>query len=278
MPEYKRGALNKDEKSYIEKFRLKKTTEEIALDLGRSPSIVERHLLEQGGHDPNGGLIERLRSRPEWANFQLQFSAEELDLFVYHYLRLMRQLGEDDIIPTEEMQVFDLIKAEIQLGRNLREQKKIADDMQEVTSQLDEAKRARPSKGKSAMDSRAEIRNLEIAYKDLSTSLKDVIARQNTIETSKKVILKDLKGTREQRVKVVENSRTNFPALLKMLMQEDMTRKNDEQIRMMNLAVEKERARLSAPHRYADGVVDQPVLTSETLVDDYTPCSPPEAP
>ena len=80
-------------------------------------------------------------------------------------------------------------------------------------------------------------------------------------------ILKDLKGTREQRIKQIEDSKQTFASLIKEMVTNP--RKSNQMgidMEKMRLAAEAEKERLAAYHKYEDNVVDQPFLTPETLI------------
>ena len=81
-------------------------------------------------------------------------------------------------------------------------------------------------------------------------------------------MLKDLKGTREQRIKAIEDSKQTFASLVKQIATDKSFRtKIGVDMEKMRLAMEKEKARLSEFHTYEDGQVDQPFLTPDTVKD-----------
>jgi hypothetical protein len=79
-------------------------------------------------------------------------------------------------------------------------------------------------------------------------------------------MLKEMKGTREQRIKRLEDSRLTFVGWIAHLIQNpDLVRQYAVEMEKMRLAMESERHRLSQFHTYEDGTVDQPFLTSDTI-------------
>jgi hypothetical protein len=81
-------------------------------------------------------------------------------------------------------------------------------------------------------------------------------------------MLKDLKGTREQRIKQIEDSKQTFASLVKHIATDEAFRnKIGIDMEKMRLAMQNEKERLSEYHNYEDGTVDQPFLTPETLID-----------
>ena len=89
------------------------------------------------------------------------------------------------------------------------------------------------------------------------------------MQYKKNTMLKELKGTREQRIKILEDSKETFAAWVRALIQDKGMRKEiGANMEKMRLAMEKEKVRLSEFHKYEDGLIDQPFLTPETVEDD----------
>ena len=79
-------------------------------------------------------------------------------------------------------------------------------------------------------------------------------------------MIKDLKGTREQRIKAIEGSKQTFSALIKkIILDPDFRHVTGIEMEKMRLAMDKERERLSEAHTYEDSITDQPFLTPETV-------------
>ena len=82
-------------------------------------------------------------------------------------------------------------------------------------------------------------------------------------------MLKDMKATREQRVKRFEDSKSSFGGFMTYLIANPaQTRAYGVEMEQMRMAMEKEKERLSAYHEYEDGIVDQPFLTPDTVLED----------
>jgi hypothetical protein len=82
-------------------------------------------------------------------------------------------------------------------------------------------------------------------------------------------MLKDLKATREQRVKRLEDSKQTFVSWVQNLMTNpDVRQEIGIEMEKMRLSVNKERKRLSEWHQYEDKLVDQPFLTPDSVKDE----------
>ncbi len=77
-------------------------------------------------------------------------------------------------------------------------------------------------------------------------------------------ILRDLKSTREQRIKNVDQ-KGKFIEVLKMLAQDDLRSIVNEEVGLHYAAAQGEKKRLQQHHTYRDGVVDKPLLTPEDI-------------
>ena len=81
-------------------------------------------------------------------------------------------------------------------------------------------------------------------------------------------MLREMKGTREQRIKRLEDSKQSFTSWVAALMQDpEKIKKYGIEMEKMRLAMKKEEQRLGAYHKYEDGIVDQPFLTPDTVKD-----------
>jgi len=86
----------------------------------------------------------------------------------------------------------------------------------------------------------------------------------NELLAKHSAILKDLKSTRDQRIKNIED-RGKFIVLLKELEMESRKNSIAEIVGLMDLSVENEKKRLSKFHKFPDGNVDRPLLTPESI-------------
>lgn len=262
----KTGRLALDEIEFIENNYRKMSIAEMARTLDRKPASIKNHvskIKETGGSIDNQivNLEYDIKSRPFWNEIKKQFSEEELPLLVYHWDKTIGQF-KDDVLPTEELQIVDMIKMDVLMNRCLTDQHANGQLIKKLEKALEEA-------------STDAVRSPEL-IQSLSTQI--AIARQAQTNWSKDFqelankktgLMKELKATRLARVKDFANVRENFNSLLTTLLQDKDKRKEwGEYIEKMRIATEIELQRLSEYHQYADGVVDQPIFTPETAKED----------
>ena len=260
----KKGRFSVDEMSFNEAQAEVLSPDQIAEKLDRDPASIrdwiEKNIGFSASQKKEAAVANELKAKPYYRELSNQFSAEELEMFEFHFKKMWSQF-KDDVFHTEEMQIIDTIKLEILMNRILKSQ---MDNQQEVlmNERLVQDEKAR-DKDQRDMDliinMERQIAILRASQETLSKDYKDLQARKATM-------LKDLKGTREQRIKAIEDSKLTFASLVKKIAT-DPSYRNHIGIEMekMRLATEKEKERLSEYSNYEDGIVDQPFLTSETV-------------
>ena len=112
------------------------------------------------------------------------------------------------------------------------------------------------------------IMNMERQMAALRASQESLNRDYRELQSKKAAMLREMKGTREQRIKRLEDSKQSFTAWVAHLMQDpDTMKKYGIEMEKMRLAMTKEGERLGAFHKYQDGQVDQPFLTPDTVKD-----------
>ena len=259
------GRLSKSDWEYIEANAERLSPEKIAENLDRNLESVEKYLKKLGKsfnkHEAFAVQAEYdIKSRPYWKELKAQFSDEELDLFLYHWKQTIAQFRKD-VLATEELQIIDTIKLEILMNRALREQQESMERVRVLEAEID-IEKARDSDQQDKemiFNLERQIASLRAAKESLSREFKD-------LQTKKASMYKDLKATREQRIEKLENNKQTLSSLVnKILRDPDFYEQEGKALEKMRMAMEKERERLSDYYQYADGTVDQPFLTPETI-------------
>jgi hypothetical protein len=274
----KRGPFNRECMDFIDRHAGRFTAEQIAARLGVTTLRVENYLAktaaESGGPKAPAKremkLADELETRPEWDNFKEQFTERELAHFKYRYVQLMGQF-RDDILPTEELQIFQVITLDIMIQRTLREQKAAVEEMERINKELeslhDQAGSLSEINGPGDIKAVADgIKAAESRYATLSDVVKVLSQRHESYLMRQSAMLKDIKGTRDQRVKIFENSKQSFLGYLRALSEEDFRMKEGRDAALMKAATDKKAAELARPHVYADGSTDRPMLTPEIML------------
>lgn len=262
--ERKRGPWSKEEKQFIAENAAKMDAKSMAGALNRNPDAVKKYVIQHHADS----FTEKARSAeydiqksPVWKDLQQQFSPEELQMFLYHWGRIISQF-RDDVYPTEEMQVVDTIKLELLMNRAVTQQQQVMRDINALETMVEH------ERGNVEVD-HAEVNNLErqigvlrAAQESLNKDYQDMLKQKN-------VILKEMKATRDARIKHLESNKHNFLNFIRKITEDkSMRARLGREMEKMRLAANVEFERLSEWHEYEDGEVDQPFLTPENVLED----------
>ncbi len=253
----KSGPFTKDEIDFLRANMDSMTPAQMAERLGRNPSTVSSYIAQLDSTGTKSDILQ-LRKRQDWKTIQQQLSPEELDTFEWHWNNIVKQFKEE-IYHTEGMQVINAIKHEILANRMLTDQRKLMISIQQLEGEMAKAQREEPP-------DMVRIGNLERQICSLSSAQE--VNNKEYRENSKKLAetLFALKSTREQRIAKVEDAKKNFSVWMKRLMEDPNMRKElGVHGEKMRLATYQELQRLGAPHKYANGEIDRPILSEQTL-------------
>ena len=263
----KKGRFTKTEQEFIKNNHREMSNLEMATHLDRDPVSVQSYVKEKIGNttldDREIEALHDLQGRPFWKDLQKQFSEEELQSLLYHWSRIITQF-RDDVLPTEELQIIDAIKLEILMNRALISQQTNMTEIKRYEELVTDEK-GKPLE----VQDKDYIFNLERQIAVCRAAQETLTRDYKDLQTKKAAMLKDLKATREQRIKRLEDSKQTFIGWVRNLMSNpDVRQELGVEMEKMRLAMEKEAERLSEYHKYEDGTIDQPFLTPDSVKDD----------
>lgn len=260
----RRGPWSRIEKEYIRANYKTQSAQELAKHLRRNVDAVRKYV-EQMVQSPNvehtKAANDSIKNSPVWKDLKKQFTPEELDMFLFHWGRIIAQFAED-VLPTEELQIIDAIKIEIMMNRMLNQQQAIIKDISSLETEINVLIDTEPDERKIGR-ARSKLAEMRQGMESMRRSYRELLERKNGI-------LRDMKSTRDQRLKLVENSKKDFGAWMKRIIEDKGLRKRlGLDMEKMRIAMEAEYKRLTEYHTYADGEVDVPLLTPESIPEDY---------
>lgn len=272
----KRGRMGHDEMNYIRENVKAHGPAVVAKKLNRSKELVEEFAKKEGiiyeeelNDDKaviQAGLNKELRDSPEWEALKQEFTDPELDYFAHRFGKLMAQF-KDDILATEETQIFQLIKFELLMQRNLKGAKRATSDIRRMETEL--------SKIFTEHEDMDMTDNTKTMVLNIENQLLSARSAQNSkstefvkLQEKHSALLKELKATRDQRISKIENSSKDILGLLKAMQESKFRAAEGRQQALVTLAVNKETERLGEYHTYEDGVLDRPILSADTLGED----------
>lgn len=271
----KTGRLSKAEWDFIERNAELMTPEQIATSLGRELEPVKKYLNKIGKSQNKKEDYEvqaeyDLKSRPYWKELKNQFTDEELELFVYHWTQTIAQF-KMDVLPTEELQIIDMVKLEILMNRALREQRESMVKVHDLQEELEQLKRidAKEQDQMKKMENRDLIFSLERQIAVLIAAKEALSKDFKELQTKKAALYKDMKATRDQRFNKIESNKQTFSSLVQALIKDPEFREECSlAMEKMRLAIEAERKRLSEFHSFGEGEVDRCLLNAESVTND----------
>lgn len=262
----KRGQLSLDEEKYIRDYISVKSPEEIANDLNRSINPINRYIDENqlyslSEQKDNDILKRKLHSKTFWTEIVRQFDEEsgELEYFENTWVSLIKQFRED-VLPAEELQIKQFITIDILINRSMKERKRHISATEKLQNEVDK-EYAKP-------EDQRDIQRLTSLETQLSFSRNSIANYTNEytkLLNEQQKISKDLKATREQRIKRIEDGKSSWVGLIRMLEDEELREKEGREMEILSMATDKAKKMLFDYHGYADNNVDKPFLTPESV-------------
>ena len=263
----KRGQLSLSEEQFIKDNISSLSIEEIATSLNRNPDPINRYIKENQLYEPDdtkaqyNTLKNKLHSKTFWREISRQFDEEtgELEYFEDVWINLIKQFRED-VLPAEELQIKQFITIDILINRSMKERKRHITETEKLQKLVDNEY----LKPEDQRDS-ARLLNLENQLSFSRNSIASYTNEYTKLLGEYQKISKDLKATREQRIKRIEDGKSSWVGLIRMLEEEDIRDKEGREMAILNLATNKARAKLYEYHQYADDKVDSPILNDESV-------------
>lgn len=263
----KRGQLSLDEESFIEKNVTALSVSEIAHQLNRNEQPIKRYIEEKrlyvSGQEKldHEILRQKLHSKTFWSEIERQFDSDsgELKYFEDTWIGLIKQFRED-VLPAEELQIKQFITIDILINRSMKERKRHIAETEKLQNMVDEIY----NKPESERDI-PKLANLETQLSFARNSIANYTNEYTKLLNEQQKISKDLKATREQRIKRIEDGKSSWVGLIRMLEDEELREKEGREMEILSMATQKAKDKLYEYHNYQDNKVDKPFLNSESI-------------
>lgn len=274
----KKGQLSNAEKGFIRANANRMKPAQIAEKLSRSEKQVLGYLTEHSllpvdatspepEQETESAMVEarhKLRQTMAWRQLKDELDDNELLYFEEKYAQYMTQFRED-VLVTEETQIFLVIKLEIMMHRNSKAKRGAANDIARLSMIRDKFLRKFEDPTDMSDNDREYVLGLETQIQACKAAEAAKSTEFIKLEEKHQALLKDLKATRDQRVSRVESSKETFLGVIKRLQQEDEREFAGRHMELLRNAAEKEIGRLGSAHKFEDGAEDLPVLNAETI-------------
>ena len=263
----KRGQLSLQEEAYIQDNVHDMSVDDIAKNLNRHVGPIKRYISENNLlTDPEDKIAyqtlkDKLRSKTFWSEITRQFDEEtgELEYFENTWVSLIKQFRED-VLPAEELQIKQFITIDILINRSMKERKRHIAETEKLQKMVD-AEYLKPEGDRDI----PKLANLETQLSFSRNSIANYTNEYTKLLNEQQKISKDLKATREQRIKRIEDGKSSWVGLIRMLEDEQIREKEGREMEILSMAAQKARENLQQYHNYADNTVDIPLLTPEFI-------------
>ena len=263
----KRGQLSNDEMEFIRDNVGSMTIEDIDTSLNRSTKPIEKYIVQnklsfdKEENKTDETLRLKLHAKTFWPEIERQFdyNTGELSYFENTWVGLVKQFRED-VLPAEELQIKQFITIDILINRSMKERKRHIAETERLQQKVDEEY----NKPEDQRDI-PKLTSLETQLSYARNSIASYTNEFTKLLSEQQKIGKDLKATREQRIKRIEDGKSSWVGLIRMLEDELIREKEGKEMEIIALATEKAKQILYENYQYSDGKVDQPILTPESL-------------
>lgn len=263
----KRGCLSTAEMDFIQENAETMDVTDISKSIGKSITTIRKYAYKENlqirekGENTRFYKIRRfLRSRQYWKDIQKQFSSDEIKVFENTWISLYMQFDED-VMPMEELQMNKHITLIILRNRYL--QKMFNFERRALSMQKLLEEEYNKSIENRDLD---EIKKLENILDKCQLNQLELNKQINTLLDKQKETEKQLKISRDQRIKGVLDSTQNWTSVLRLL--NDSVEIRDQvgrHIEIMRAAQENEKFRLFSYHSFIDKSTDRIILNKESV-------------
>lgn len=267
----KSGPLSKADKDFIRTQVDSMTPEGIADCLDRNPksivAYIEKNRLGKKFEDSSRGsdksqndILVELKGKPFFKQLPQQFDEDEIKYFCDYWVLTVRDFG-GNILSYEELELKEWLTFEILKSRALKQNKINIEKKESYKDQLElEFRYERDERDKERIAFlQAEINLISEEMKKYNKDFADLAHKADQIK-------KGLMKSREQRTKDMDLAEFNLAAWIKMLNKDyDKRKRVGEEMEIFRMAENAKKKDLYEVREFADGVVDVPVLNSESV-------------
>lgn len=263
----KTGTLSNEAKAFIEENSASMRPEDIAAQIGKSVNTVLRYIDKEGlsgyGETYEEKVVREIKNELHndsfWSAILDNYTPKEVEIFESKWIGFIRQF-ENDVTETEKLQIHKYLTLFLLRERAVKKQTLFHRTLESVTTQLNDEKKLPPDqRNKELIDRLANtIQSLTAESKNITNEVRDLSKQEIDIE-------KSLKGTRDQRVQFANDATKNFSSVMELLQRPEIINQIGMNIELHRRSAEKARESIAVPHKFLNGMVDLPLLTSDTV-------------
>lgn len=266
MATLKRGKASKKDLDYIA-ANSDQPVAEIAATLRRSEDFVRKYIAAQPTFDrinEHGDWVSRLHTSSFWPEVRRGLVGGEVSVFEQSWASYMSQFGStSDIMETDNLMIKDLVMLDILCQRAINDKANTIRRL-DVLEQSIDIERQKDEEDRDQVELQRWM-NEKSALLVAKTALsKEHIDYQQRKDTK----LRDLKGSRDQRFKTIQESKRNIFELIKDLDSDNKRRIEGKLAEKVRIAAERVRDDWNQVMEFEDGTVDKPFVSPEGELED----------
>lgn len=270
---YKWGRISDEEARFIERNLPLSSYKDVGLQLNRNPETIRKWCQRNGISTDKVSrkktVIEDIKRDKFFQQLDEMLTEDEIVLSHSIYLEMCEQFG-NDIKYSERQEIIDFCIVTCLLNRELRKEKFIDEEMFRLNKEKTNLKKKKDSIGDDEDELEEEwieqIDEIDMAIADIKEDRKETKIRQDKLMERKDKLLNSMNASRKNRADQLTHASKNFSALTEYLQKNpEYRRQVGLDIEKMRLAVHAEWFRLAQLHEFADGSLDYPILSSETV-------------
>ncbi len=208
--------------------------------------------------DKNTTSITILHAKHYWSKIRSQLLDDEVNFFEQEWAAYNLQF--QDLVHTDELTMIDTIMLTIQINRLLIQHKESLEEIARIKVLLENEVKKQPDDQDMLM-----IKSLRDTVTSLQMVLQNITKQVESHQNVKDRKFSQLKVTREQRFKRIEESKKNFFELFKMLDEHDSRMKENRTLSLVRDSAEKIKREWMEPSEFPDGSVDSILLSEDTV-------------
>lgn len=259
----KSGRWTKLQEQFMKDNCGKMTIDDMAAQLEKNPITVRKYCVEKLGTTPEEKILISakfdIQKSPIWQELKNQFTPGEMETFLYTWQNIMVQF-KHDVLPTERMQMIEISRLEVLINRVMSKMKESDVILRDAQKEIDTEKKLGDLKDESKIIQLQQITaQMNASHGTLTREYRELLERKQSI-------LKEIRGTREQRIKRIEETKETIQSwMAKLVDNEELRRTMGIEMRKGQLALYKELERLGEFYQYDDGSVERLITNSETV-------------
>lgn len=270
MARRKTGPVTAAEGEFIKANTPRLAPEAIGAELNRTPGIIRQWIRDNlpslaapAQAATKAEIKVDLERSLKWQYLREELTEEEVRYFLEQYSLYVQQF-KNDVLPSEQDQLFNMLKLDIAIHRNRRDVRTIRLEI----DRLEDEYRLLPPAGDRGQVEFQQARTLEASMGGLRAA--ETARESQWLKMSQELrnLQGELKATRHQRVDKATTMKETWLEVIQRLQDDDYKSIVGTAAEHSRLATNKEQDRLARYHEFEDGTLDQPLLTAETVPED----------